>query len=53
MHFCGEELAMIMASIPGFYLLSVKFKTWWHTRHFKKHHRPFQPKDCPHDHSNC
>jgi hypothetical protein len=46
-HICGEEIAMFMATIPGFYLLSVKFKVWWHGRHAHK------DATCPHNHKDC
>jgi len=50
---CMEEVLAVMACIPGLTIATYKLKAWWHARHFKKHHKPFQPKDCPHDHSNC
>jgi hypothetical protein len=48
LHICGEEIAMIVAAVPGLSLLGLKLKLWWHARHLKNH-----PKDCPHDHANC
>ena len=33
MHFCHEELYMIMAAIPGLTLLATKIRNYFHRRH--------------------
>lgn len=48
MHFCGEELAALLALLPGLGMLAMRFKVWWHIKHLSKPH-----KNCPHNHTNC
>jgi hypothetical protein len=48
MHFCGEELAALLALVPCCGLLAARFKVWWHIRHLQKPH-----DNCPHDHKHC
>jgi hypothetical protein len=40
MHFCHEELFMLLAAIPGLAFLVRRLRAWWHRHHTCQHKEP-------------